>query len=108
VVSGPAITTAATANGRRHHNAVAFAKIANSFTRFLHDANRLMPEDAAFFHSRKRAANEVQIRAADGACSNSNDRIGGLFELWVCDGLESNIANALKNDCFRNELLAWE
>ena len=108
LVAGAAVAAIAAGDGRRHHDAVALAQVAHVLAALLDDADRLVTEDRSGLHAGKRAADEVQVGAADGARGDADQRIGGLVDLRLADRLEANVADALENDGFHVDGLLSE
>ena len=62
-----------------------------------------MAEDGAGLHAGNGAADEMQIRAADGAGGQANDGIGGLLDFGFAHLIEANIADAVEYYCFQGK-----
>jgi hypothetical protein len=54
-----------------------------------------MANDIAFFHGRNHTVKNMQIRAADGAGSDLDDRILRVLDLRIRDGLAAHVAFAV-------------
>src|SRR3954453_7345548 len=59
-----------------------------------------MPQDSTLFHACGSSTNEMQVRSADCAGCNANDRIRRFLQLRFGNGLQRNFANSAKNNSF--------
>jgi hypothetical protein len=64
-----------------------------------------MPEDRPRLEAADRAADEMQVRAADRARRDADQRVGGFLYLRIAHGLEPDIADSMENDGFHGFLL---
>ncbi len=92
----------AASDARGNHDAIAFGEIANARANLLDDTHAFVPQDGSRLHVRKRAANHVEIRAADGAGREVDKRVIGLLNPWLVDVVEANVADSVENDGFHS------
>src|SRR5207249_5671850 len=88
LVPGTAVRAVATRDGRRHDDALALPQVAHVLADLLNHADRLVPEDGAGLHARERAADEMQVGAADRARRDADQRIGRLLQPRIAHRLE--------------------
>src|SRR5581483_1777042 len=100
IVAGAAIETTSAANCRADHHPVAFFEIAHLGPQLLHHAHTFMTENRSRLHRRKRAPDHMQIRAANGAGRQPDDRIQRVFDLWLRNIIQPDVSNAMEYNCF--------
>jgi hypothetical protein len=96
----PAELASTATDGRRDHDAVALTQISDVLADFFDDADAFVTKDRARTMPVDVPAHHVQIGAADGARRQPDHGVGRSFYFWVGDGIEPNVADSVKNDCF--------
>src|SRR5690606_34491675 len=99
-IAGPAVRAKAAGDGRWNHHPVARLEIAHHVAELLDDPDSFVPENRSRLHAGHRAANHVQVRAANGRCREPYDGVGGLQDPWLRHLFEPDITDAVEYDCF--------
>jgi len=89
----------ATADRERHHNPVADPEVGNLGAECHDLAHVLVTEDVARLHRRLVAVEQVEVRPADRAGGDLDDRIARMLDLRVGYGVYSDIAFAVPAEC---------
>src|SRR5262249_47266454 len=100
VVAVAAVGTVAASDRRGDDHAVARLQVAHVAADLLDDADTLVPQDGARLHPGHGATDHVQVGPADGAGRQPDDGVGRLLDLRLGHGLQTDVADAVKNDCF--------
>jgi hypothetical protein len=79
----------------RNHHAVARSDVRDLRADLLDDAHRLVPENVARVYERAKHLVQVQVRSADAARGDLDDRVGRLLDLRVGDLLDAHVVVAL-------------
>jgi hypothetical protein len=82
-----------------HHHPVAHLEVVDARADLLHDAHRLVAEDVALPHERAEGLVEVQVRAAQPAGGDPDDRVVRLLEDRVRDLFHPNVSPTVPSDC---------
>jgi hypothetical protein len=90
----------AAGNRERHDHAVALFEVRHGAADFDDLAHRLVAEDVALLHRRHEPVEEVQVGAADAAGGDPDDRIAGVLDLGVGNGVDANVASAVPTQGF--------
>src|SRR5207237_5946453 len=98
VVSGAAVRAVTAADRGGNYDTVAGRQIADFSAYVLHNPDAFMPENGPRFHARQSATNHVQVSSANGTRSNPDDCIEIIFNNWIFDFLQTDIANVMKHD----------
>jgi len=94
-----ALPALATADGERHHDAVADLKLPVVAPDLDDLAHGLVPEDVAALHRGHEAAHKVKVRAADRAGGHLDDDVTTMLDLRVRHSLARDLASALPSKC---------
>lgn len=105
-VPGFATESAGAARGDAgNQDVVAGTHLAHGGTHFLDSAHRLVAQDAARFHLRYVALEDVQVGAADGHRVNADDDVRVRFQIWVWHLVPAALAGAVVDECVHEILL---
>ncbi len=100
VVARAAVRAGAAGDRRADHDAIARVEVAHAFAELLDDAHAFVTEDAAGLHAGHRAADEVQVGAADGARRQADDGVLGALQLGFGHVVEADVPDAVEDDGF--------
>ena len=100
VVTRAAVRAGAAADRRADHHALARLEVAHLRAERLDDADALVAEDRPRLHARHRAADEVQVGAADRARRQADDGVLGVLDLRLGDVVDANVPDPVENDSF--------
>src|SRR5437763_10264831 len=89
-------------------HAYATTHVANRAANFFIYADSFVSQNSAGLHSRKRAANHVQVCAANGARSQLNNGIVWFLYFGFFDIIKADIAYPMKNNSFHDPLLLFD
>src|SRR5262249_45995495 len=98
VVAGAAVDARAAGDGRRDDDAVADLEVAHVRSDLLDDADAFVAEDGPRLHPRQRAADHVQIGAADGARREPHDGVGLGLDRRLRHVVEPDVPDPVEND----------
>ena len=82
----------------RDHDPVTGLDVPHLGTHGLDDPHRLVTEDVAFVHERPHDLVEVQVRTADPAGSDSDNRVGRLLDGGIGDVFHADVALSVISD----------
>src|SRR3954463_12440509 len=90
-----------------HHDPVALLQLSIDAGTDLDDlAHHLVAHDVAGQHRRNEIVEEVQVRTADRPARHLDDRIPGILDLGIGDGITPNIFFAVPNESLHANLRA--
>jgi len=79
-------------------DAVAGREAGHVGTDLLDHAHRLVAEDVALAEVGREHLVEVEIRATQARRGDADDRIGGLLDAWIGDGVDADVAPAVEGE----------
>ena len=82
----------AAADRERHDDAVADLEVGDLGAQLDHLAHVLVAEDVAALHRRLVAVEQMKIGAADRAGGDLDDRVAGMLDLGIGNGVDANVA----------------
>ena len=100
VVARAAVRAGAAGDRRADHDAIARVEVAHAFAELLDDPHAFVTEDAAGLDAGHRAADEVQVGAADGARRQPDDGVLGALQLGFGHVVEADVPDAVEDDGF--------
>jgi hypothetical protein len=80
------------ADRERHDNPIAYFKICHGRTKLNDLAHVLVAKDIALLHRRLVAVKQMEVRATDGATRYLDDRVAGMLNLGVWNGVDTDVA----------------
>jgi hypothetical protein len=80
------------ADGEGHDHPVADFEVCDLRSQFDHLAHVFVAEDVSAFHGRLVAVQQMEVRAADGASGYLDDRVAGVLDLRIRNGVHPNVA----------------
>jgi hypothetical protein len=87
----------------RHDHAIADAQMLGRLEpHFLDDAHGLVAEDVALFEEGSEDLVEMQVRAAQAARRDADDRVSGLFDRRIGDRVNADVAPSMPRECLHD------
>jgi hypothetical protein len=90
----------ATRDSKRYYNPITIFQVLYSRADLHYFAHGLVAQYVATLHRRHKAVEEMEIRTADPARRDLNDRISGLFNLWIWDIIHSYVTFSVPTKSF--------
>jgi hypothetical protein len=98
-VTDPAVRAGAAAEDGGEQHPVAGLEVADAVADLLDHAHAFVPQHLSRFHPRHRAADEVQVGAADRRGGDTHDGVGRLLDLRFRYVVQADVADVVVHNC---------